>query len=89
MLQSGSVPSVFHFSLSELETATYASPKMQWLIVLSSGFCVLERRGVEMRIVGCFSSNPHGVCTTTTHPDASGSSSRVMCVETMMCERGG
>ena len=25
-------------------------------------FGVLERRGVETRIVGCFSSNPHGVC---------------------------
>ena len=42
MLQSGSMPSVFRYSLSELETATYASPKMRWLLVPSLGFVFLS-----------------------------------------------
>ena len=51
MVQSGSMPSVFRYSLPELETATCITENA---VIDRSlfGFCVLERRGVEIRIVG-------------------------------------
>ena len=51
MLQSGSMPSVFRYSLPELEIAIRITENA---VIDRSlfGFCVLERRGVEIRIVG-------------------------------------
>ena len=51
MRQSGSVPSVFRYSLPEVETARRITENA---VIVSSlfGFGVLERRGVEIRIVG-------------------------------------
>ena len=85
MLQSGSLPTVFRYSLPELETAISITENA---VIDRSlfGFGVLERRGMEMRIGGGFSSNPHCVCGRR-HAQTQEGRHHVWCVSKQWCVR--